>query len=325
MQDITDAGFMEILEKRGSPDFAIAEYFRVHEFFEPDPHILDAILRAPNRVCAQLLAGDESFAKRAVEKLLKYPAIKMLDVNLGCPAPKVYRKNVGGGLLRSPEKVASLLRAVRSVWGGIFSAKMRTGFDSDANFRELLSAVLESGVDFITVHARTVKALYKGEADYSKIALASRLAGEIPVVANGEISSAAKAAAVIARTGCAGVMCGRHAVRNPWIFRQIGDVLANREPFAPTLADVREYVGDLAENIRRQDLKFADSRLKKFLNFIGTAVDPRGEFLRTMRRARGMDALLKVCDGFLLAGANASKPYPDEPYEGLCSRPNCEI
>ena len=70
-------------------------------------------------------------------------------------------------------------------------------------------------------------------------------------------------------------------------------------------------------------VKYADSRLKKFLNFVGTYVDPDGVFLYKMRRARGMDALLRVCDEFML-GENAEKPYPPKPYEGVCSRPNHE-
>ena len=325
MQDITDAGFMEIVEKRGAPNFFIAEYFRIHEFFELDSHVLNSVLWSPDRVCAQFIGEDEAFISRAIDELKKYPQIKMLDLNLGCPAPKVYKKNVGGGLLRDPKKIASIMRVMRSQWDGCFSVKMRTGFDSDTNFADTFKVVLDGSPDFISLHARTVKQLYKGTPNYDKIAEAVNMAGDVPVIANGDIISAKRAEEVIRQTGCAGVMVGRHAVRNPWIFRQISDRFSGRNVYIPSLAEVREYVDDLLANIQSHNLRFPDSRLKKFLNFVGASIDPKGEFLFKMRRARGIDELLKVCDEFMLDNCNAEKPFPQEPYEGVCSRPNCEL
>lgn len=325
MQDITDAGFMGIVEKRGAPNFFIAEYFRIHEFFELDSHVLNSVLWSPDRVCAQFIGEDEAFISRAIDELKKYPQIKMLDLNLGCPAPKVYKKNVGGGLLRDPKKIASIMRVMRSQWDGCFSVKMRTGFDSDTNFADTFKVVLDGSPDFISLHARTVKQLYKGTPNYDKIAEAVNMAGDVPVIANGDIISAKRAEEVIRQTGCAGVMVGRHAVRNPWIFRQISDRFSGRNVYIPSLAEVREYVDDLLANIQSHNLRFPDSRLKKFLNFVGASIDPKGEFLFKMRRARGIDELLKVCDEFMLDNCNAEKPFPQEPYEGVCSRPNCEL
>ena len=324
MQDITDAGFMEIVKNRGAPDFYIAEYFRIHEFFELDPHVLNSVLWSPDCVSAQFIGEDESFIARAIDELKKYPQIKMLDLNLGCPAPKVYKKNVGGGLLRDPKKIASIMRVMRSNWDGCFSVKMRTGFDSDANFADVFKVVLDGSPDFISLHARTVKQLYKGTPNYDKIAEAVQMSN-VPVIANGDIVSAQRAYDVIQQTGCAGVMVGRHAVRNPWIFRQIADKLSGREIFVPRLAEVRKYVDALLANIQAQNLRFPDSRLKKFLNFVGASIDPNGDFLFKMRRARGLDELLKVCDEFMVDNNNADKPFHQEPYEGVCSRPNCEL
>ncbi|MBR7106558.1 MAG: tRNA-dihydrouridine synthase family protein [Opitutales bacterium] len=324
MQDITDSGFMQIVDKRGSPDFFIAEYFRIHEFFELDSHVLDSVLWSPDRVCAQFIGEDETFISRAIDELKKYPQIKMLDLNLGCPAPKVYKKNVGGGLLRDHKKIASIMRVMRSKWEGCFSVKMRTGFDSDTNFAETFKVVLDGSPDFISLHARTVKQLYKGTPNYDKIAEAVSLSN-VPVIANGDIVSALRADEVVRKTGCAGVMVGRHAVRNPWIFRQIADKFSGRDVFVPTHSDVRKYVDDLLANIQSQNLRFPDSRLKKFLNFVGASIDPNGDFLFKMRRAKGIDELLKVCDEFMLENSNAEKPFRQEPYEGVCSRPNCEL
>ena len=148
----------------------------------------------------------------------------------------------------------------------------------------------------------------------------------VPIIANGDISSAEKAMEVFKSTGCAGVMCGRHAVRNPWIFRQIKELASGREIYRPKLCDVREYIDDLLRNCLtlKDSIKHIDSRLKKFINFIATGVDERGEFLYHMRRARGLDDLQKVCDRYLLEGGNSDKPFALDAYPNLCSRPNHE-
>ena len=91
MQDITDADFMEIVARRGPPDFYVAEYFRIHEFFEFEPHVLRAVLSRPGGrpVCAQFIGGDEGHILRALRELSKYPQITSLDLNLGWPPPKI--------------------------------------------------------------------------------------------------------------------------------------------------------------------------------------------------------------------------------------------
>ena len=151
MQDITDRGFIEVLCARGAPDFCIAEYFRIHEYFELSPHILDAILNSPagTRVAAQFIGENTGYISQAIEALKRYCKINMLDLNLGCPAPKIYRKNVGGGLLRDIGKIAEIVRLIRSQWSGIFSVKMRIGFDSTDNFDELFDAEIITNINTV--------------------------------------------------------------------------------------------------------------------------------------------------------------------------------
>ncbi len=326
MQDITDAGFMRIVAEFGAPDFFMAEYFRIHEYSNIDPYVMQAVLSKPagKNVSAQFIGEDEFYIQKAIDILLQNPQITMLDLNVGCPAPKIYKKNVGGGLLRDPKKIASILKVMRENWDRCLSVKMRLGFENSDNFEEILKVVLDSGVDFITVHGRTVKQLYRGAPDYKKIALAAEISS-VPVIANGDIDSAEKAFEIRNTTKCSGVMSGRHAVRNPWIFRQIKERLNNKSVFEPTLEDVRIYVQKLWQNIQdyAPRMKFADSRLKKFLNFIAVGVDSEGKFLYEMRRARGIENLLKVCDTHL-CGENATKKFNCLGFENLCARPNHE-
>ncbi len=326
MQDITDAGFMEIVASYGAPDFFMAEYFRVHEYFYLGPYVLEAVLSRPagRKVAAQFIGEDEYYICKAIEALSEHSQIDMLDLNIGCPAPKIYRKNVGGGLLRDPKKIASILKTMRANWGKTLSAKMRLGFENSDNFAELLKVVVDEGVDFVTVHGRTVRQLYRGLPDYEKIAFASENVS-VPVIANGDIDNPQKAEFFRDCTKCAGIMSGRHVVRNPWLFRQIKERLAGKDVFEPTLQDVRGYADKLWQNICRYAprIKYADSRLKKFLNFVGVGVDSEGVFLHEMRRAQGISELMDICDKHLL-GANASKKFNCAGYENLCSRPNHE-
>jgi tRNA-dihydrouridine synthase len=209
----------------------------------------------------------------------------------------------------------------------LLTVKARIGFDGTDGFEAFLELVNKHRVDLLTVHGRTVRGLYRSAVDYGAIALAVRRA-RCPVVANGDITSAEKAAWVVAQTGCAGVMLGRHAIRNPWVFRQVRERFAGGAVFQPSLGDVRAYVDELATSVSATapDVRPVQraSRLKKFLNFVGTGVDSGGVFLSAMRRAPDMDALLRVCDEHLLANGRAEQPFPHEPYAGVVARPNCE-
>jgi tRNA-dihydrouridine synthase len=330
MQDVSTPGFMRILARRGAPDWFVTEFFRVHETSTLDADILACATHneTGRPVFAQLIGESIPHLVHAAQQLARFP-FAGVDLNLGCPAPKVFRKNVGGGLLRDLPHVDEILAALRAALpGALLTVKARTGFDDadcDTTLPALLELVNRHRVDLFALHGRTVRGLYRSTVDYAAIARAVRSA-RCPVVANGDISSADKAVRVLAQTGCAGLMVGRHAVRNPWLFRQIRERLSGAPVFQPVLADVRAYVEELAEAADAPDLSSERlaSRLKKFLNFTGASVDPQGEFLAAMRRAPDMDALRRVCDAHLLAGNRASTPFPAEPYPGVVSRPNCE-
>jgi tRNA-dihydrouridine synthase B len=359
MQDVTDLPFMRVMAHYGAPDFFFTEFFRVHSQSRPEKHIVRSIVEnhTGRPVFAQLIGEDIGHMVRTVQELLKLP-VAAIDLNMGCPAPKIYKKNVGGGLLRDPAKIDELLGALRAAVPGLFTVKMRIGFDSTDNYRPILDLINKHRVDLLSVHGRTVKEGYRSEVHYDFIAEAARTV-RCPVLANGNVTSAAKAAAVIAETGAAGVMIGRHAIRNPWIFRQcrerwaaiapssnrLGepdsreaapverDLRARSEPaqrpgstpiFQPTLADVREYVERLYRETQTPDIPEAAhvAKMKKYLNFVGQGVDPEGRFLHDMRRAMTEHELFVVCDRHLLT--EPALPFADEPHPGVIARPNCE-
>ncbi len=326
MQDVTTLPFMRILGRYGAPDILFTEYFRVHSHSTLEVHIVESITKngTGRPIFAQMIGESVPDLVRTMEALQELP-IAGIDLNMGCPAPKVYKKNVGGGLLRDPAKVDSILAAMRATTKGNLTVKMRIGFDDDRHFETLLALIEKHDVDLLSLHARTVKEGYRSEVhyDYIKKAVTSL---SCPVLANGNITSVEKGEQVLQSTQAAGLMIGRSCIRNPWIFGQLRDHWAGREFFRPRLSDVRRYVDELYEEVTAGDIeeKFRVNKLKKFLNFVGIAVDSNGEFLHDMRRVKNYDELRSVADRHLLANGRGARVYPLEPLEGLISRPNCE-
>jgi tRNA-dihydrouridine synthase len=370
MQDVTDLAFMRVIATYGAPDYFFTEFFRVHGQSRPERHILRSIdeNQTGRPIYAQLIGEDIPHMVRTAEELLRHP-IAGIDLNLGCPAPKVYKKNVGGGLLRDPARVDEILAALRetvsrnngepalrrlAVAGGAdpgtpdpdfaeadvapqFTVKMRIGFDSTEPFETIIESVNRHHADLLTVHGRTVKEMYRSEVHYDFIARAVQLA-RCPVLANGNVTSAPRAQEILAETRAAGVMIGRHAIRNPWIFRQCREHFSGQPLFRPTLGDVRTYIQHLyretgegfvhveAASRRFESPSAAErahvNKMKKYLNFVGQSVDPEGRFLQAMRRTQSEAELFAVCDEHLTA--NASTPFALEPYPGVVARPNCE-
>jgi len=350
MQDVTDLPFMRVMAHYGAPDYFFTEFFRVHGQSRPEKHILRSIVenQTGRPVFAQLIGEDIAHMVRTVKELLKYP-IAGIDLNMGCPAPKIYKKNVGGGLLRDPAKIDELIGSLRDAVPGLFTVKMRIGFDSTENYQRVLDLINRHGVDLLSVHGRTVKEGYRSDVHYDFIAHAARTV-RCPVLANGNITSADRAAAVVGETGAAGVMIGRHAIRNPWIFRQCRErwssvspstivadaggpgsrpAVVGREPglpgiFTPTLADVHEYIERLYRETQAPGVPESAhvAKMKKYLNFVGQGVDAEGRFLHDMRRAMTEAKLFAVCDRHLLT--EPTNHFAPEPYPGIIARPNCE-
>ncbi len=327
MQDVTTLPFMRIVNGYGPPDYFFTEYFRVHDHSTLEPHILESITDNPSGrpVFAQLIGEDLFHLERTVKLFDGYP-LAGIDLNLGCPAPKVYKKNVGGGLLRDPERMDAILATLRAACGdGLFTVKMRVGFEDWDAYPIFLESINRHHVDLLSVHGRTVKEMYRGEPHYDLIKLAADTVA-CPVLANGNISSVTKGRQVLAETGVAGLMVGRSAIRNPWIFRQLRESFSGQAVFRPTLSDVRGYIDRLWEETRKPESPENRhvSYLKKFLNFVGQGVDPDGAFLHEIRRTRTAEAFFACCDRHLVEDGRAEILFADEPYAGLVARPNHE-
>ena len=311
MQDITDAPFWRVIQRFGGADLYYTEYFRVHRDSKPERHILRAIDENPTGrpIIAQMIGEDiPSFLRTA--RVLQRHRIAGIDLNLGCPAPLVCKKSAGGGLLKNPARIDEILSALRAAIDLPFTVKTRIGYDSPDEFDRLLEVFAKHAVDAFTVHGRTVRELYRTRVHYDRIRQAvERL--NAPVFANGNVLSVALARETIALTGAAGLMIGRGAIRNPWLFQQIRDEAASRPVFQPTLRDLRAYIDALYSEIRLPHLSGAVNlaRLKKYLNFIGQGIDPDEAFLYGIRRASQECDFFALCDRYL----EGDEAFPAEP------------
>jgi tRNA-dihydrouridine synthase B len=316
MQDITDAPFWRVMSRYGGPDVYYTEYFRVHADSRPEKHILRAIEEneSGRPVLAQMIGQDVAALQRTALDLQKRN-VAGIDLNLGCPAPIVCRKDAGGGLLRHPAKIDEILLRLRESVHLQFTVKTRLGFDRPEEFPALLEIFRRHRIDALTVHGRTVREMYGPVVHYDAIAQAARLM-PCPVFANGNVRCVESARRIIGLTGAAGLMIGRGAIRNPWLFNQIRDAWAGREPQRPTRVDLRGYIEVLHEATCASALHEGAhvGKMKKYLGFIAPGLGGDDGFWRELRTALTLRDLFAVCDRHL------AEPIPFDGEEALVSR-----
>ena len=299
MQEVTDLSFWTLVHEYGGADVYWTEYFRVHADSTPEAWIVDAIRHNPTGrpLVAQLIGNDVAELVRTAKFLQELP-VAAIDLNLGCPAPIVYRKCAGGGLLREPERIDAILGALRDAVRIKFTVKTRVGFASVGEFDRLLAIFAKHSLDALTVHARTVAQMYRLPVHYDRIRQAVE-AMPCPVIANGHVYSAAQAQELLARTGAGGLMIGRGVIRSPWLFNQIRQQLRGDAVSLPTGRDVAGYIERLWDSQTKPGWpeKTHCERMKKFMNYLGEGVP--GAFLHQIRRSQTADEFRRICRDFL--------------------------
>jgi tRNA-dihydrouridine synthase B len=254
----------------------------------------------PGPIAVQIAGTDAEMMAEAAAYNIDRGA-QIIDINMGCPAKKVCSKWAGSALMQDESLALSIIEAVVAVCaprGVPVTLKMRTGWcDAERNALRLARAAEGAGIAMLTVHGRTREQGYKGCAEYDTIA-AVKAALAIPVVANGDIDSPAKARAVLDYTHADALMIGRAAQGRPWIFREIAHALATGEALeAPATRDVRQW---LIEHLHdHYSLYGEDTGVRSARKHIGWAVRalPGGETFRAAMNT------LATCDAQLRAVA----------------------
>lgn len=268
-------------------------------------HKMLTILSDEHPVSLQLVGYDKASMVQAAEMVGETNA-DIIDINMGCPVLKIYKNGSGAALARNPEYAADIVRAVVERVNKPVTVKFRKGWDEDhINAVEVALAVEQAGAKAVTVHGRTAKQMYSGKADWSIIREVKQ-AVRIPVIGNGDVTEPEDAKHLLEQTGCDGVMIGRSALGNPWIFREIAHFLATGKKM-----DRPDAVERVQVAIRHMHLLIADKgedigvrEMRKhaawYIKGLPGCAEAREE-INLQTTAQGMkDMLLRYLDGLLL-------------------------
>jgi len=257
---LTDLPFRSVAKKFGV-DVTVSEMIssnalayhskKTYKMLEKSP------LETPYSV--QIAGSNPEIIKRAVEIINEQEGVDIIDLNCGCPVPKVVNNLQGSALLTDLKKMATAIETIKKHSNKPYtSVKIRLGFH-EKNHLEIAKVVQESGADFIAVHGRTRAGKFKAPVDYDAIAEIKSIL-KIPVIANGDIDSVEKAKWVLEHTKADGLMIGRAAVGRPWIFQEIkeGKELNNKEIIANVVLEHFEqminFYGDYGVILFRKHL-----------------------------------------------------------------------
>lgn len=225
---------------------------------------------------------------------------QIVDINMGCPAKKVNKKLAGSALLRAPDQVKAICRAVVDAVDVPVTLKIRTGWDPDnRNGVEIARIAEDCGIAALAVHGRTRACLYKGEAEYDTIR-AIKQAVSIPVVANGDINSPEKARYVLDYTGVDAVMIGRAAQGRPWIFREIRHFLETGTKLPPPeREEVRTLMNEHVTNLHRFYGAYLGARIaRKHVGWYLDEEETGREFRKHFNALDCADAQLEALEAY---------------------------
>ena len=193
-------------------------------------------------VSLQLFGSDPKIVSEMAKRIEERP-FAVLDINMGCPVPKIVNNGEGSALMREPKLAGEIIAATVKAIKKPVTVKIRKGFDADhVNAVEMAKIAEEAGAAAVAVHGRTREQFYSGQADWEIIA-AVKEAVSIPVIGNGDVTDAVTAEKLLRETGCDGVMIGRAARGNPWLFGQIIAWLENGQKLsAPTIEEKKKMI-----------------------------------------------------------------------------------
>lgn len=205
----------------------------------------------------QIFGNDPYVMAKACDFLNDNDDICLIDINMGCPAPKIVKNGDGSALMRNPSLAAEIVKEVKKASIKPVTVKFRKGFDQNSiNAVEFGKIIEEAGADAVAVHGRTREQMYEGKADWDIIGMVKK-AVKIPVIGNGDVTSPESAKEMFESTGCDGIMVGRGAMGNPWLFMQVLQSEKHEEIYYPTEA---EKIDVCIEHYKRALKYFGENR-----------------------------------------------------------------
>jgi len=308
MAGITDRQFRLVLRRIGGVGLVTMEFISSEALFRKNKRA-KALMRyaEEERPISIQIYGRDPARMADAARVVEAAGADVCDVNMGCPANKILKGCSGCALMGDLDLARDIVREVRRAVSIPLSVKFRLGLDDDRrNYLELGRICEGEGVDVVAMHARTAKQMFGGRADWSEI---SRLKEtlSIPVVGNGDVALAEDAVRMLGETSCDGVMIGRASMKNPWIYRQIVDLLAGRAPYEPTVADRHDVIRTHFDMVTTQeDPTFALHKLRTFTGWYTHGLAD-GKRLRTQISVpQTPQAFLEVVETFFAEATKAA-------------------
>lgn len=295
MAGVSDLPFRLLCHKMGA-GLVCMEMVSAKAIFYNNKNTESLLEIHPNEgpVSMQLFGSDPDIISGMAKKIEERP-FSFIDINMGCPVPKVVNNGEGSALLKNPKLVEEILsKLVKSVSKPV-TVKIRKGFNDDCvNAVEIAQIAESCGVSAVAVHGRTREQYYSGKADWDIIEKVKR-AVKIPVIGNGDIDSPLAAKAILEQTGCDGIMIGRAAEGNPWIFREVREYLDNGiliDP--PTNNEKRDMVLEHAKLQLQYKGEYTGVReMRKHLSWYTVGMPNSAQFRQKINQMESMDELIE--------------------------------
>src|SRR5918992_88008 len=251
MAGVTDVPFRALIKRRGGVGLTVSEFISVEGLTRNNPKSKRQMrFHEYERPFAVQIFGGQPERMRMAAEMAEEVGADILDVNCGCPAPKVVKHGGGSGLLRDYTRLEGILKEIKKAIKIPLTVKIRAGYyDSQINAVETARLAESCGVEHIALHGRTKEQGYKGRANWDLVRQVKEVVS-VPVSGSGDILTVEDALARWQETKCDGILIGRGAMANPWIFRQVEDALAGREIFQPSLEDKRAVLLEYFEMLR---------------------------------------------------------------------------
>ena len=313
MAGVTDLGFRTVCRQLGA-GYTITEMVSAKALCYQDKKSIPLLRlgEAEHPAAAQIFGSDPVCMEEAAGKAAQISGADIIDINMGCPVPKVAQNGDGSGLMRNPDLAVRVLEAViRGAGGRPVTVKFRLGWDKGSiNCVEFAKAMASAGAAAVTVHGRTRKQMYSGTANWDYIRQVVQ-AVDIPVIANGDVFSAQDAVRILGYTGAAMAMIGRGAFGNPWIFQQAAAALEGQPvPPRPPLAQRCEVAMEqFARSAAQQGEKIACLEARRHYCWYLKGVPYAGYWKEQISKVSTLEDLRRVTAGI-------QRDLQDEPYGG---------
>ncbi|HBH12594.1 MAG: tRNA dihydrouridine synthase B [Clostridiales bacterium 38_11] len=303
MAGITDKTFRTICKEHGA-GVVTTEMISAKGIYYKDKKTEQLMDIKPSNhpVIMQIFGSDPLIMAQVVKDKLNYlDTFDILDINMGCPAPKIVNNGDGSALMKTPRLAMEIVKRIKHVSSKPVTVKIRKGWDkNNINYMDFAKMLQESGADALTLHARTRDQFYSGKADWNAIA-ALKANLSIPVIGNGDIFSFSDARKMLDETQCDGIMIGRGALGNPWIFKQIMNGLKNQ-----TSTDYPDYQEKLEQVMTHLDMlthekseRVAVLQIRKHCGWYIKGLHGAAEYRNRFNQVQNRDELKRVIYDFI--------------------------